>query len=70
MALTKRERKERLGRGGQKRIAEKLKLSDSLVSAVMNQRTQMYSKQTVRKVQQAVAEEIGAPVEEVFSNAA
>lgn len=70
MALTKRERKERLGRGGQKRIAEKLKLSDSLVSAVMNQRTQMYSKQTVRKVQQAVAEEIGVPVEEVFSNAA
>ena len=70
MALTKRQRKERLGRGGQKRIAQRLGVSDSLVSAVMNGKTQILGKESVAKVRHAVAEEIGEPVEDVWGNAA
>jgi predicted XRE-type DNA-binding protein len=70
MALTKRQRKERLGRGGQKRIAQKLGVSDSLVSAVMNGKTQILGKETVAKVRTAIAQDIGEPVAEVWGTAA
>jgi predicted XRE-type DNA-binding protein len=70
MALTKRQRKERLGRGGQKKIAESLGVSDSLVSAVMNGKTQILGKETVRKVRTAIADQIGEPVEHVWGTAA
>lgn len=70
MALTKRQRKERLGRGAQKEIARQLGVSDSLVSAVVNGKTQILGKETVQKVRTAIAERIGEPVEEVFGTAA
>jgi transcriptional regulator with XRE-family HTH domain len=68
MALTKRQRKERLGRGAQKEIAEQLGVSNSLVSAVVNGKTQILGKETVARVQKAVAERIGESVEEVFGS--
>lgn len=70
MALTKRQRKERLGRGKYNDIAAEVGVSDSTVSAVMNGRTQLYAKETVRKVRVAIAERIGEPVEEVWGSAA
>ena len=70
MPLTKRQRKERLGRGAQKEIAKDLGLSDSLISAVVNNKTQILGKETVRKVRVAIAERIGEPVEVVFGASA
>lgn len=70
MALTKRQRKERLGRGGQRQIAIDLDCSDSLVSLVVNGKTQILGKATVQKVRAAIARKIGEPVEEVFGTAA
>lgn len=66
MALTRHERKERLGHGAQKEIAEKLGVSDSLVSAVVNDKTQILGEDTVRRVRVAIARRIGLPVDEVF----
>lgn len=70
MALTKRERKLRLRRGSQKEIAEQLGVSEGLVSLVVNGKTQILGKETVRTVREAIAAKIGAPVEEVFGTAA
>lgn len=70
MALTKRERKLRLRRGAQREIAEQLGVSEGLVSLVVNGKTQLLGKETVKTVREAVAEKIGAPVEEVFGTAA
>lgn len=70
MALTKREIKRRLGRGGQKRAAEAADVSPSVVSAVVNRKAQAYAKETVLKVKAALAEQIGEPVEQVFGTAA
>lgn len=67
MALTKRQRKERLGRGKQAEVARDLGVSESVVSAVMNGKAQLYSKATVQKVRQAIAEKIGESVEEVWA---
>jgi predicted XRE-type DNA-binding protein len=66
MALTKRERKLRLRRGAQKEIAEQLGVSEGLVSLVVNGKTQLLGRDTVRTVREAIAEKIGAPIEEVF----
>lgn len=70
MALTKRQRKERLGRGNQKQIALELEISEGTVSQVMNNKTQNLAKLTVQRVRTAIAERIGEPVETVFGNAA
>lgn len=70
MALTKRQRKERLRRGTQKQIAQELNVSESLVSAVVNGKTQILAKETVRTVRAAIAGKIGISVEEVFGTAA
>lgn len=70
MALTKRERKLRLRRGAQKEIAEQLGVSEGLVSLVVNGKTQILGKETVRTVREAIAEKIGASIEEVFGAAA
>lgn len=70
MALTKRQRKERLGWGAQKQIARELDLSESTVSQVVNGKTQSLNKQTAQRVRAAIAEKIGAAVEEVFGTAA
>lgn len=70
MALTKRQRKDRLRRGAQKEIAFELNLSESLVSAVMNGKTQILGKETVRTVREAIAQKIGASVDEVFGKVA
>lgn len=70
MPLTKRQRKERLKRGAQKEIAQELELSESLVSAVMNGKTQILGKETVRIVREKIAEKIGASVDDVFGTAA
>lgn len=74
MALTKRERKAKLrevgGRGIQNRIAEEVGKSPSTVSLVMNGKTQLLDKQTVREVRAAIAQKIGETVEEVWGSAA
>lgn len=70
MALTKRQRKERLGRGGQKSVATAAGVAPSVVSAVMNNKVQLYAKETVQKVRTAIAERIGESVEEVFGQSA
>jgi transcriptional regulator with XRE-family HTH domain len=70
MALTKRQRKERLQRGAQKEIALQLGVSEGLVSMVANGKTAYLRKDTVKRIQGAIAEKIGAPVEEVFAGAA
>ena len=66
MALTKRQRKERLPRGAQKEIARELGVGTSTVSAVINGKAVLYSNETVKRVQEAIAARIGEPVEEVF----
>lgn len=70
MALTKRERKSRLRRGAQKEVAEQLGVSEGLVSLVVNGKTQILGKETVRAVREAIAQKIGAPVDDVFGSAA
>jgi DNA-binding LacI/PurR family transcriptional regulator len=70
MPLTKRERKERLKKGAQKRIAVALKLSETTVSMVNNRKTQSLHRDTIRLVQEAIAAELGLPVEEAFAEAA
>lgn len=70
MALSKRERKLRLRRGAQKEIAKELGVSEGLVSLVVNGKTQILGRETVRTVREAIAGKIGASVEEVFGNAA
>lgn len=72
MALTKRERKDRLrdNLGIQKRVAEKLGVSPSTVSFVANGKTQLIRKKVVREIQVALAEEIGETVEEFWGSAA
>ena len=66
MPLTKRQRKDRLGRGGQKRVAIKLGLSESTVSQVMNNKTQTLTRDTILRVKLALAEEMGETLEEAF----
>jgi predicted XRE-type DNA-binding protein len=70
MALTKRQRKLKLGRGGQKRVADKLGLSESTVSQVMNNKTQTLTRDTVLRVKVALAEEMGESFEEAWGEAA
>ncbi len=70
MPLTKRQRKERLGHGTQREIARQLGVSDTLISAVVNNKTQSLGKATLRKVRVAIAERIGEPVEVVFGSTA
>lgn len=70
MALTKRQRKQRLPRGAQQRIADDLGLNKSTVSNINNNKTQLYSKYTVRLVRERISQEIGEPIAEVFGNAA
>lgn len=64
------ERKERIGYGGISRVARQLKLSPATVSLVINDKTDILSDKTVKRVQLVIAEKIGAPVEEVFGTAA
>jgi predicted XRE-type DNA-binding protein len=70
MALTKSQRKKKLRYGDQTEIARRLGVPDSLVSAVMNNKHQAYSREKVQLVRQAVAEKIGEPIEEVWGSAA
>lgn len=63
IAMTRWERKDRLSHGAQKRVAERLGIDQALVSRVVNT-----EKTGVRHagIEQAVADEIGLPVEAVF----
>lgn len=70
MALSKDQIKRRLGHGGQAQIARDLGFPDSLVSAVVNKKHQLYSKQKVQAVREKVAERLGESVELVWGNAA
>jgi predicted XRE-type DNA-binding protein len=70
MALTTRQIKGKLRHGDQRRIAEELGYHTSLVSAVVNKKHQLYSREKVQAVRQAVAERIGEPVEAVWGTAA
>ena len=63
MPLTRHERKDRLPYGAQSRIAEKLGIDQSFVSRVVNtERTGIRH----AGVEQAVADELGLPVADVF----
>ena len=64
------ERKERIGYGGISRLARELGLSVATVSLVISDKTDILSDTTVKRVQAAIAEKIGAPVEDVFGFAA
>jgi len=64
MPLSRWERKERLGFGGVKAIADKLSVSPALVSLVVNEKSA--TTPLTRKVKVAVARKIGMPVAEVF----
>lgn len=68
MPLSRWERKERLGFGGVKAIAEKLSLSPALVSLVVNDKAA--ETKVTRRVKVAVARKIGLPVAEVFGDSA
>lgn len=68
--MNRYERKERIGHGGISRLARQLKLSPATVSLVNNDKTDILSDKTVKRVQLAIAESIGAPVDEVFGTAA
>lgn len=63
MALSRWERKDRLPFGAQTRIADRLGIDPSFVSRVVNtERTGVRH----AGVEQAIADEIGLPVERVF----
>lgn len=62
--MTRHERKDALGHGAVKEIAEELDVDPSLVSRVIN------GKATSARVAAAVARRIGRPVDEVFGSAA
>lgn len=60
MPLTRHERKDLLGHGRLKAIAELMGVDPSLVSRVVN------GKARSARVEQAIADHIGLPVENVF----
>lgn len=68
--MNRYERKEKIGHGGISRLARQLKLSPATVSLVNNDKTDILSDKTVKRVRLAIAEDIGAPVEEVFREVA
>lgn len=72
MPLSKYERKERLGFGKQKEIADELTAEfgdgydEALVSLVMNEKAQARNPEKVARVQEAVARRLGLPVAQVW----
>jgi hypothetical protein len=70
MSLSKYERKERLGFGKQKEIADELGdgYDEALVSLVMNDKAQARDQDKVKNVREAIARRIGLPVAEVFAD--
>jgi hypothetical protein len=70
MALTKDQRKRRMPKGAQSAIARELGIAPSVVSAVMNNKAQLYAKETVQRVKELAAQKMGEPVEEVWGTAA
>ena len=68
MTLTKHERKEALGFGKQKEIADELGegYDEALVSLVMNDKAQARDQEKVQRVREAVARRIGKPFAEVW----
>lgn len=63
MPLTRHERKDALGHGGQKRIADRLGVDAAFISRIVNtERTGARNE----RIEQAVADEIGRPVTDVF----
>jgi len=60
MPLTRHERKDLLGHGRMKTIAEMLGVDASLVSRVLN------GKGRSERVEKAIADAIGLPIEKVF----
>jgi predicted metallopeptidase len=69
MPLTVKQRKQRLWGVG-KEVAKEVGLSNAYVSAVLNGKVQILSKDKVRIVRRAIAAKIGEPVEEVFGTSA
>ncbi len=66
MPISRYERKERLPFGAQKEIAVNLKIAESTVSLVVNDKTATLHADTVRKIRVAVARKIGVRVDEAF----
>lgn len=63
ITLSRWERKERLGQGALRRIAGALGIHESLVSKVLHTET---TRKRHAAIEQAIATEIGLPVEQVF----
>ena len=70
MALTIAQRKKRLPRGAQKRVAEKLACDKSFVSLVVAGRAGNYDQSKVQTAQRLLAEEMDADVELAFGKGA
>jgi hypothetical protein len=72
MPLTKYERKERLGYGKQKEIADELAkefgdgYDEALVSLVINDKAQARDPEKVKRVRAAIARRLRMPIGEVF----
>lgn len=66
MSIARYARKERLQRGAQKEIAERLGVSHTVVSRVMNDKGADLSPVTRRKIQVAIARKLGLAVDEAF----
>lgn len=70
MALTVAERKHRMPHGGQHRLAKRFGVTDSYLSAVMAGECHPKSKRTklrLRRMQLAIAAELGLSLDDVFS---
>lgn len=72
MPLTKYERKEKLGYGKQKEIADELAkefgegYDEALVSLVINDKAQARDPEKVQRVRAAIARRLRMPISEVF----
>jgi len=69
MALTKGQRKDRLGHGGQRVVARKAGEPDWFVSLVVADRAVNYAGPRVRRVQDTLAAQIGLTPQYVFGAA-
>lgn len=69
MPMTPAERKEAMPHGAQKRVAKRIKRSETFITLVMNDgfapKTPKGAR-TLSRAQAAIADAIGRPVEEVF----
>lgn len=69
MPMTPAQRKEAMPHGGQRRAAKRAKVSETYATTVMNGTARVSTPRglrTLRRVQSALAREMGQPVEQAF----